>query len=122
MSVEIINDTIVKARKQHVCNLCGEAIIVGEQYERVTCKYDGDIYTWKTHLDCTEIAHKLNMFDYADDGLTEDDFCEYIKEEWANILWKLDNENYESKTHEIPPFKEQLDFVIKHHLKNSDNA
>ena len=105
---------IVKARKAHVCNYCGFVINKGEKYQ--TSTYFNDmIYTWKAHIECQSIASKLDMFDDADDGVTGELFYEIIIEEFKEIWIKLDRELYDSKYFVIPKFKEQLEFVIKHH-------
>jgi hypothetical protein len=120
MSVQIIHhEKKVKAKKKHVCNYCCGAILPGETYERYTLKYD-DLYTWKAHPRCTEIAEKLRMFDECDygDGLTADDFQECIYEEF-NVIWnEKDLDYYESDDFVIPKFQEQLDFVCNHYLQH----
>jgi hypothetical protein len=45
----------VKARKPHKCHECRRQIEVGEVYEYVASKYDGDFSTTKTCLSCSEI-------------------------------------------------------------------
>jgi hypothetical protein len=81
---------------------------VGEMYHTQTLKYD-DIYVWKNHLKCAELVSKLNM--EGDEGVTSEDYYEYITEEFRQIWIKLDSELYESKDFVIPSFKEQVDFV-----------
>lgn len=113
MGLEVINEMRnVKAIKAHVCNLCGCTILVGEIYQTQTLKYD-DIYTFKNHIKCMEVAHKLKMFDECDEGVTCADFYEYVTDEFRDIWRKLDNEIYESKDFKIPEFKQQLEFVYK---------
>lgn len=108
--VEIINETkLVKARKAHVCNYCGCIIPVGEKYYGGVFKYDGRIYAWKSHTRCDELVNALNM--EGDEGVTGEDFYEYIKEEFMNIWNKLDPDLFDSKDFVIPSFKDQLDFV-----------
>lgn len=99
-----------KARKKHRCDYCQYPINTGDTYLRSTHTYEGDIYTWKSHILCDEIAQKLNMFDRCDEGLTCDDFYEEIKNEYHN----LDHEG--DKLPAKAEFKEYLDFVLSHHL------
>lgn len=68
----------VKAIKEHSCNFCGTKINIGEAYMKSTHKHDGDVYDWKTHKYCAEIAERLKMYDDADEGVTMDDFMETI--------------------------------------------
>ena len=91
------------ARKEHICNLCGCKINKGQQYHRQTNIYDGCIYDWMEHDECSHIAYKLDMYgecDY-DDGLTSnrfgdildeyihqehyDDITDDIAEDWQNL-------------------------------------
>ena len=109
--IEIINDTRkVKSRKIHNCSYCNGQIAIGEIYNRTKLKYDY-IYTWKSHLKCSEIADKLKMYDNDGEGLTHEDFCESIKEEFRQIWMKKSIDYFESKEFIIPKFKEQLEFV-----------
>ena len=40
------------ARKQHRCCECGQAIHIGEKHGKFTGKWDGDLSTYRQHLDC----------------------------------------------------------------------
>jgi len=113
--VEIINATEIRtARKAHVCNWCGCTIPVGEAYMTGVFKYDGMIYSWKNHKRCDELVNALNM--EGEEGVTGEDFYEYITEEFHNINNKLDPEE---KGYEIPSFKEQVKFVYNHRRQRS---
>ena len=76
------------ARKPHKCMYCGCTIEPGTRYERQTLKYDGTIYDWICHEECSHVANILDMFDQVDDGLSGDDFNEllndYINEEYRD--------------------------------------
>ena len=110
--VEIITATKrVKARKDHICSWCGCDIYTGETYITSVLKYDGTIYAWKNHIKCGELVSKLNM--EGDEGVTGDDFYEYITEEYDQIWREDDNDYYESKDYRKPSFKEQVEFVYK---------
>lgn len=107
--MEIINSTKeVKARKAHVCDWCGCTIPVDEKYHTQTLKGDY-IYVWKNHIKCGELVRELNMD--GDEGISGEDFYEYITDEFDNIWRKLDEEFYESKDFVIPEFKDQVSFV-----------
>jgi len=64
------------ARKTHQCNYCLEPILPGERYELYVGKYDGELFEWKSHEICTDIAHEI--WDYVDpwDGMGEEEFRE----------------------------------------------
>lgn len=48
-------DKIIKARKQHRCDLCGEIIEAGSDYLLQTL-VDGEFCHFKTHKECSEYA------------------------------------------------------------------
>ena len=108
----------VKAKKEHRCNYCIYLISKGEVYEKSTHKYYGEVYTWKSHLKCSNIASKLKMFDHADEGVTSENFHETIQYQYQDLMIKHHLELYESKDFKYPKFNEQLDFVIKFHNGN----
>lgn len=54
MSLEFYNHKKPIARKEHICEMCGQKIMVGERYSRDVGKYDGDFFTRDLHLDCSE--------------------------------------------------------------------
>ena len=112
--METISHSKPKARKKYFCNFCSFIIQKGEIYDNTVYVYDG-IYSWKAHIKCGEIASKLRMYDECDEGVTMEDFYEYIKEEFKNIWFKKDREYYKSDKFICPNFKDQLDFVINHH-------
>jgi hypothetical protein len=91
-----------KARKDHKCNFCGSVIPKGTEYECQAIKADY-FYTWKSHLRCRDIVGKLNMLDFCDEGVTDEDFYETIKAEFHNLQTTED--------YVIPNFQGQLDFV-----------
>lgn len=95
------------ARKEHTCMWCGGKIAVGEQYDRQTLVYDGELYEWKNHRECAKLASRLNMFaEYGDEGLDE----EYFKECIDNYIWDHhQNENDEiDKEWDLPTYHEKV--------------
>ena len=57
-NVDFYKDRNVKARKEHRCGECGEVIKIGEIYEYVFGKCEGNVFTAKTCLPCLEIRKK----------------------------------------------------------------
>lgn len=106
------------AKKEHRCNFCNGIIQIGEKYNYQANIFDGDFYAWKSHIRCLEIASKLKMYEHCDEGVTEDDFYESIKEEYMYLQSKYNNEEYENLSDKYPSFKEQLDYVCWIHLNN----
>jgi len=106
--------TKVKSKKEHKCNFCNGKINKGNYYLKSIHKYDV-IYTWKTHIHCSEIADKLRMYDHCDEGLTSDIFIETIKEEYNSIMQK------NQQDFDIPKFIDRLSFVLEQFQIVKDN-
>jgi len=111
--METLRYTKPKARKEHVCDFCYDKINKGEVYNSQTNTYDGDIYTWKTHNKCSEIASKLKMYDDADEGVSGDMFIEYINDYYSDLNQEQIDDSFFRKT----SFKQRLDEVCKNFLK-----
>ena len=73
--MDFYNKTKPKARKDHVCEYCGQTIHKGEIYSYETGKYDGDMFVRKLCLVCENI-----LKEYCEqEGYGEFDW-EYISE------------------------------------------
>ena len=68
-----------KARKQHKCDYCNGLINKGEEYNYSVHKMD-DVYTWKAHKHCDELTKLLEMDFDREEGLSKDDFYEYVND------------------------------------------
>ncbi len=62
----------VRARKQHKCAECGRSIGRGEEYERVSGKWDGRMDTFTTCLDCVSIRDQFFCDGFCYTNLLED--------------------------------------------------
>lgn len=81
-----LRDETVKARKDYVCDLCKGKIPEGETY-RYSSHVDNIIYSFRTHLHCHALSHKLKMYDkvnMGDNGLGSELFEEIVYE---NYIW-----------------------------------
>jgi hypothetical protein len=96
-----------KARKAHRCNFCGGKIEIGAAYFDATY-VDCDLFSWKTHTHCAEIAEKLRMYDECDEGVSESDFSELIDYQFDNLNPNLLHKDY-------PSFLKRLNIVLLHH-------
>lgn len=70
------------AIKKHTCSECGCSIEKGEQYENVRGKWEGQIDTVKTCLDCVHIRtvfSEMKCFCWSHGGLL-DDVCNQLSE------------------------------------------
>lgn len=118
------SETETLSKKEHVCDFCTEKIRIGEKYLSSSHKNDGSVYTWKSHKYCSDLAKRLKMYENcSDDGVTTEDFCEIIKEEFFSILTSPISYDEKIKLSEIivqlknVKWHEQLWFVIRHYAK-----
>ena len=93
---------LLKANKEHVCNYCLEKINKGEHYYNSGHAYEGTVYTWKGHVNCSRLLTELNMD--GDEGITQEIFWEDVKQEYYNLVSEEDDKKR--------TFKEMLDYVI----------
>lgn len=87
--MEILDRKIRVAKKEHRCDLCGFNICAGEKYDWQKNVQDGMLYEFKMHLSCLQLASKLNMFEECDNGLTRDDFVEFVEQEYPSSVTGL---------------------------------
>jgi hypothetical protein len=69
-----------KARKEHRCCECGEAIQPGETYEYVKGCWDGEFSVYKTCMTCRAIRH-----DYC---------CTWVYGELREAMWEAFDFDY----------------------------
>ena len=74
------NNTHPKARKEHICDICGEKIKVGERYSKQVGTFDGDFYNNCYCLDCEAVLDAYFRFhdEYYDTWQVTD---------WVNEYW-----------------------------------
>lgn len=70
--MERLRESFPVAKKNHTCNWCKHTIKQGEQYHYQVLK-DSDIYTWKSHYRCAEVAQYILYF-FNLDEMTHSDF------------------------------------------------
>lgn len=83
MSIEIYNEKIYTARKEHLCHICGLTIEPGEQYYRESGKYEGDFFDRSTCICCYEVRGQYlkinNENEYSEWNIADEatkTFCE----------------------------------------------
>lgn len=103
----IVYPKSIKANKQHKCMWCCQPIEKGSKYLKSVHVDSGDIWTWKTHQYCSDIADKIGMYDDGE-GVGEEAFHEYITNEYSKISGIHDYRNY-------PKFAERLMLVLDFH-------
>jgi len=87
--MELLRESDKKARKNHICNVCGELIKKGDVYSSQTCVEDGEIITFKSHLDCAEYFDSVNNEQELLES--ESEFLEYLKEDKNKYNIKTDS-------------------------------
>lgn len=64
------------AKKKHICSYCGGVIKAGEAYEWSKLVYDGMLYEWKAHKECSFISSEIWQYADPDEGMTSEDFMD----------------------------------------------
>lgn len=59
MCLELIRVSEPKAKKEHPCIWCGEAILQGEKHHREVGKFDGRIQDGRFHEECWTASRKF---------------------------------------------------------------
>lgn len=119
----LMNPTETKATKEHQCSFCGGKIHQKEIYVKSTHKNDGDVYDWKSHKYCSDLAIRLKMYDDCDEGLTMDDFMETICSKHDDILISQLPKNELSKYDDVirqlrcVRWSDKLGYVIRYYAK-----
>ena len=105
MMVEVLYKKERVARKEHKCNFCGEVIRIKEKYEFSQLKYEGELYDWKNHIKCGNIARELDMYSQCDDGLDDETFKELLRE----YLWEQMGDEFDEYDNQDHTYSEQID-------------
>jgi len=66
-------------------------------------------------LHCEEIASKLKMYDECDEGLTEDNFYQSVREEFIILQQHHNSDIFEYEGFIYPNFEGQLKYVCEMH-------
>lgn len=115
------NPTETKAIKEHNCSFCGEIITKGTLYEKSTHKNDGNVYDWKSHKHCSDLASRLKMYDDAEEGVSQDCFMEIVDNHHDDLLLKQlpknDINNYSDIIEQFKKVKwrDKFWFVIRYY-------
>lgn len=86
MKEKVIHITTPKARKEHVCEFCGQPIGKGERYLNIAYKRDGKMMNRKTHFGCKEKEDKPKVSAIPGVPVTEDQFKRQVHDDTMNML------------------------------------
>jgi hypothetical protein len=75
---DFFHSTKPKARKVHQCYECEREIKLGEHYERVSAKLEGELSTYTFCLLCSEIHLKFSCGEGRTFGTLWDEMTEYV--------------------------------------------
>lgn len=78
-SAEFYNESVVKARKAHACHECRQPIEPGQDYERITGKWDGHVETYRFCMACSEIQRE-----FSENGRVFGNMWEDFRENWRS--------------------------------------
>lgn len=91
---EALSSAVVRARKKHVCDDCGEPIAPGQRYQRNAAKIDGDFNATKLCRTCAlvyerdKIPGECTWFNGGEsrEALRGDPWRETLR--WMRETWK----------------------------------
>ena len=97
--MELINERVVRCRKETRCMNCLQPVKVGEQKEIQFCKDGSDVWTWISHVECNKAAafHWSEpswegipaLIDQIDGGQPIDDYEHDFPEAFARLQLTL---------------------------------
>lgn len=105
-----LSDKKVKARIEHKCNYCNGTIKPGNQYRRSVWVGNNGPYTWKAHVSCDKIVDSLGLYDWEEDGVTQEIFFDGINDKYQELRGITWHEMANEKT----TFLNRLTFVKYH--------
>lgn len=83
-----LKDENVKARNDYNCDFCSGVIKKGETY-RYSAHVDGIVYSFRSHIHCHSLSHKLKMYDQVnmgENGLGSELFEEIVYENYIYLF------------------------------------
>ncbi len=75
-----------KANKDHKCDWCGFIISKGTNYTNSACLDGSDVWTWKNHIECSELCQAMGLFDDVYEGVSFDYFHDAVTEAYKDIM------------------------------------
>ena len=75
----------VKARKGHICNMCGSKIYKNESYDLEAIENDGTVYNWKQCDHCKGIVTRMSLEGWYPDGISDKMFSDFVSDNNINF-------------------------------------
>ena len=86
MKERVIHITTPKARKEHICEVCGKPIPVGERYLNIAYNRDRKMMNRKTHFGCNENKQEKKIVTIPGVPVTEEQFKKNVHDDTLNML------------------------------------
>lgn len=86
MKERFIHITTPKARKEHICEVCGKSIAVGERYLNIAYKRERKMVSRKTHFGCSENKQEKKVVTIPGVPVTEEEFKKNVHTDTLNML------------------------------------
>lgn len=88
---ELYQSTMRKARKEHRCCECGNAIKPGDIYEYTVIVFEGDFSTKKTCEKCSDLAESLSDLGFCwEEGDLATAYREYLEQYTKSVRYDED--------------------------------
>ena len=94
------NEKTVKAKKEHVCELCGRTIEAGERYKYISFKHDDDFFILKRCESCDLIVNRY-LDETGEGEYYDDDIAFWLQEEFCYNCehgWHIDHSKDDCNT------------------------
>ena len=102
--MEFYTEKMVKARKDHICHLCGDEITKGAEYFRESGKFDGDFFDRCTCPDC--YTHRNEYCSEVENEYDDWAVHDYLCEEYCqSICTDEEREDCEQSVWHCPKLK-----------------
>lgn len=98
--MEFFNERLLKARKPHICEMCGREIKTGEIYRKETGVFYGEFFSRNLHNRCAEF--EAEYCSNVENEFTWDEIYDYIVQKNCSVCSHLDeNEGICRDGHDI---------------------
>ena len=83
MGMEFYNETKHTAKKEHICEMCGRKIQVGEKYYQEKGKFYGEFFSRFMHTHCHNMEAEFCL--EIDNEFSWDQITEYIQDNYCSV-------------------------------------